>query len=66
MKEQCVSEAKRTTETIQYRKGRAMTFEKFVSKLVKVVDELEKRSRGMHNTDIVQIIWQRVSNTKLS
>ena len=66
MKEQYVSETKRTIETIQYRNERAMTFENFVRKLVKAVDELEKRSRGMHNADIVEIIWQRVSNAELS
>ena len=43
-----------------------MTFEKFVSKLVKAVDEPEKRGRGMYNADIVEIIWQRVSNAELS
>ena len=40
MQEQYVSEAKRTIETIQYRNERAMTFGKFVSNLVKAVDEL--------------------------
>ena len=43
-----------------------MMFEKFVSKLVKAVDELEKRGRVMHNADIVEIIWKRVSNAELS
>ena len=43
-----------------------MTFEKFVSKLVKTVDELEKIGRGMHNADIVDIIWKKVSNAELS
>ena len=43
-----------------------MTFEKFVSKFVKAVDELEKLVRGMHNADIVETIWQRVSNAELS
>ena len=47
MQEKCVSEAKRTIETIQYRNKRAMTFDKFVRKLVKAVDELGKRGRGM-------------------
>ena len=42
-----------------------MTFENFVSKLIKDVDELEKLGRGMHNADIGKIIWQRVSNTEL-
>ena len=61
MQEQYVSEAKRTIETLQYRNERAMTFEKFVSKLVQAADELEKRGKGMHNADVVEIIWQRVA-----
>ena len=43
-----------------------MTLEKFVRNLVKAVDELEKLVRGMHNYNIVDIIWQRVSNAELS
>ena len=66
MQEQYVSEANGTIETIQYRNERAMPFEKFVSKLVKAVDELGKQGRGMHKSDIVEIIWQRVSNAELS
>ena len=66
MQEQYVSEAKRTIETTQYRNERAMTFEKFVSKLVKAVNELEKQCRGMHDADIFEIIWKRVSNAELS
>ena len=54
--DQFVSEANCTIETIQYRNERAMTFEIFVSKLFKAVDELEKQGRGMHNADIVEII----------
>ena len=57
VQEQYVSKAKSTIETIQYRNYRAMTFEKFVSKLFKNVDEIEKRGRGMHNANIVEIIW---------
>ena len=66
VQEQYVNEAKRTIETIQYRNEIAMTFENFISKLVKAVDELEKWGRGMHNADIVGIICQRVSNAELS
>ena len=65
MQEQYVSKVKRIIKNIQYINGRAMTFEKFVSKLVKAVEELEKRGRGMHNAGIIDIIWQRVSNTEL-
>ena len=57
MQEQYVSEAKLTIETLQYRNERAITFEKFVRKLVQAVDELEKRGRGMHNAGIIDIIW---------
>ena len=57
MKDQYVSEANRKIETIQYRNERAMTFEKFVRKIVKDFDEVEKRFRGMHNAEIVEIIW---------
>ena len=64
--EQYVREAKLTIETIQYRNERAMKFKNVVSKLVTDVDELGKRGRGMHNADIVEIIWQRFSNAKLS
>ena len=66
IQEQYVIKTKCTIETIHYRNERAITFEKFVSKLVKTVDELEKWGRGMHNADIVEIIWQRVSNAELS
>ena len=66
MQEQYVSEVKRTIETIRSRNKRAMAFEKFVCKLFKTVDEVEKRGRVMHNTEIVEIIWQRVSNAELS
>ena len=38
----------------------------FFSKLVKTVYELEKWGRSMNNSDIVEIIWQRVSNAELS
>ena len=64
--EQYVSKAKRTIENIQYRNERAMTFETFFRKHFKTVDELEKRGRGMHNAEIVEIIWQRVINAELS
>ena len=33
-----------------------MTFEKFFGKLVKAVNELEKRGRGMHKADIIEIM----------
>jgi hypothetical protein len=66
MQEQYVNEAKRTIETLIYRNERALKFEKFVSKFTKSVDELEKRGRGMHNADIVEVIWRKMTNPELS
>ena len=43
MQEQYVSAFKLTSETLQGRKKMSITFEKFVSKLVQVVDGLEKK-----------------------
>ena len=40
IQEQYVSEAKHTIDTIHYRNEGVMTFEKFVIKLVKAIDEL--------------------------
>ena len=65
MQEQYVIEAKHTIDTIKYRNERATTFEKFVRKIVKAVGGLEKRGRGMHNADIVEIICRRVNNVSV-
>ena len=66
IQEKYVSETKRTIDIIQYRNERAMNFKTFVSKLVKTVEEIEKLGRGMHNDDIVEIIYKRVRNAELS
>ena len=39
---------------------------KFVAQFVREIDELEKRGRGLHNADIVDMIWKKVLNAKLS
>ena len=57
MQEQYLSKSKRTIDTIQYRDERAMTFETFVSKIVKSINELEKRGTGMHNAEMFENIW---------
>ena len=49
-----------------YRNERALKFEKFVAKFVKAVDELDKRNRGMHNADVVDMIWNKVTNLELN
>jgi hypothetical protein len=66
MQEQYVNEAKRTLETLTYRNERALKFEKFVANFVKAVDELEKRGRGMHNANIVEMIWRKMTNPELN
>ena len=45
-----------------YRNERAMNFEKSVAKFVKEVDDLEKYERGMHNADVVDLIWKKMTN----
>ena len=66
MHEQYINEAKRTLETLTYRNERALKFDKFVAKFVKAVDELDKRNRGIHNVDVVDMIWKEVTNPELN
>ena len=66
MQAQYVSEAYLKVEITQYINQGAMTFKKVFIKLIKYVDELEKRDRGVNNADIVEIIWKRVINSELS
>ena len=49
-----------------YRNERAMKFEKFIAKFVKAVDDLEQFNRGMHNGDVVDLIWKKMTNPNLS
>ena len=49
-----------------YRNERALKFKKFVAKFVKAVDELDKRNQGLHNADVVDMIWKKVTNPELN
>ena len=49
-----------------YRNERALKFEKFVAKFVKAVDVLDKRNRGLHNADVVDMIWKKFTNPELN
>ena len=62
MHEQYINKAKRTLDTLTYRNERALKLEKFVAKFVKAVDELDKRNRGLNNADVVDMIWEKVTN----
>ena len=66
MHEQYINKAKRTLETLTYRNEQALKFEKFVSKCVKAVDDLEKINRGLHNADVADMIWKKVINPELN
>ena len=37
-----------------------------MSKFVKAVDELDKRNQGLHNADVVDMIWKKVTNPDLN
>ena len=63
---QYINEAKRTLETLTYINERALKFDKFVAKFVKVVDELDKINRGLHNADVVDMVWEKVKNPELN
>ena len=43
-----------------------MTFEKFVATFHKAIDDLEMYGRGMHNGDIVDLLWTKMGNPELA
>ena len=49
-----------------YRNEQALKFEKFVAKFIKAVDELDKIIQGLHNADVVDMIWKKVTNPELN
>lgn len=66
MHETCINEAKKVLQTITYRNERAMKFEKFVANFQKAIDDLERYGRGMHDADIVDMIWPKMCNPELA
>ena len=52
--------------TLTYRNKRALKLKKFVAKFVKDSDEVDKINRGMHNADVVDMTWQKVTNPELN
>ena len=66
MQEMHVNEAKKILNILIYRNERAMTFEKFVAKFQKSINDLEQYGRGMHNEDIVDMLWAKICNPDLN
>ena len=60
-----INEAQRTIQTLQYRNERSMSFERFVDKFQRAVDDLETGGRPMHNDDIVDALWPKLLNNEI-
>ena len=66
MQDMHINEAKKTLANIAYRKERAMTFDKFVATFHKAIDDLDMYGRGMHNGEIVDLLWTKMGNPELA
>ena len=66
MQDMHINEAKKNLSNIAYRNERAMTFEKFVNTFQKSINDLEMYGRGMHNGDIVDLLWTKIGNPELA
>jgi len=66
MQDMYINEAKKTIETIAYKNERAMKFEIFSGKLQNAVNVLETYGRGMHNEDIVDMLWTKLQSADLA
>ena len=52
-------------DNISYKSERAMKFEIFSGKFHNTVDILETYGRGMHNKDIVYMMWIKLQSADL-
>ena len=66
MQDMHINERKKTLGNIAYRNKRAMKFDKFVATLQKAIEDLDMYGRGMHNGDIVDLLWTKMGNPKLA
>ena len=66
MQDMHINEAKKTLANIVYHNKRDMTFEKFVATFQKAIDDLDMYGCGMHNCDIVDLLWTKMSNPELA
>ena len=61
-----INEANQVLDNLTYRNKRAMTFEKFSSKLQNALNDLEDCGRPVHDGDIVDKLWGRIQNSDLT
>ena len=66
MQDMHINEAKKNLVNIAYRNKRAMTFDKFMATFQKANDNLEMYGHGMHNGDIVDLLWTKMVNPELA
>ena len=66
MQDMHINEAKKNLANITYRNKQAMTFEKLMATFKKAIDDLEMCGRGMHDGDIVDLIWTKMGNPEIA
>ena len=66
MQDMYINEAKQTLENISYESERAMKFEIFGGKFQNEVNALETYGRGIHNEDIVDMMWLKLHSADFS
>ena len=60
-----INESKQTLDNISYKSERAMKFEIFSGKFQNAVNVLETYGHGMHNEDIVYMMWIKLQSADL-
>ena len=61
-----INEVKKTLANISYHNKQAMKFETFVATFQKAIDDLDMYGCGMHNGDIVDLLWIKMGNPELA
>ena len=66
MQDMYINEAKKTLETLSYRNERAMKFDVYNRKFQNSVNILDSYGHTMHNKDVVDLLWKKLNNAKLT
>ena len=61
-----INEAKASLENLRYKNERSFSFERFSAKLQKAYDNLEENNRGVRNEDIMDDLWPRIQDDRLT